>query len=155
VVKEQVRLVDLMPTVLALAGAAERPPTEGRDLAPVLRGDATTAIAAPPALSELLVDQNDVRALRTAETKVISWRHAGVSYLYDLVQDPREEHPLGPASPDFARALRELDRAVAEAAAFRGAGRAEPTSIGPDLARRLGVLGYTSGDADTSSPKKH
>jgi hypothetical protein len=124
---------------------------QGRDLMPLLRGE---TLPAEPALCELFVDKNDVRALRTAETKVISWRHAGVSYLYDLVQDPREEHPLGPESPDFARAVRELDRAVAEAAAFRGAGRAEPTVVGPDLARRLGVLGYTSDDADTSRPKK-
>jgi arylsulfatase A-like enzyme len=155
VVKEQVRLVDLMPTVLALAGAVERPPTAGRDLASLLRADAATTNPAPGALIELLVDRNDVRALRTAEKKVISWRHAGVTYLYDLVQDPREEHPLGPASPDFARALIELDRAVAEAAAFQGPGAAEPTVIGPDLARRLGALGYTADDADTSRPKKH
>jgi arylsulfatase A-like enzyme len=66
-----VQLVDLMPTLLALAEVRERAPTHGRDLRPLLRGQ---SMPPAPALLELLVDRNDVRALRTREEKTISWR---------------------------------------------------------------------------------
>jgi arylsulfatase A-like enzyme len=142
VVKDPVRLIDVMPTLIALAGIRERPPTQGRDIGPLLHGE---PLPPAPALLELHVDRNDVRALRTADSKVISWRHAGASFFYDLVSDPHELHPIGSSDPRMTEALRELDRAVADAAAFP-ASRAARIEIGPELERRLGRLGYTESE---------
>ncbi len=142
VVKDPVRLIDVMPTLIALAGIHERPPTQGRDIGPLLRGG---SLPPAPALQELLVDRNDIRALRTAETKIVSWRHAGASFFYDLVSDPHELHPIGSDDPRLMQGLRDLDRAVTEAAAFP-ASRATRVEIGPELERRLGRLGYTEAE---------
>jgi arylsulfatase A-like enzyme len=142
-VRDQVQLIDLMPTLLALAGIRDRPPTQGRDLGPLLRGE---SMAPAPALLELLVDRNDVRALRTREEKTISWRQVGASGHYDLVRDPGELRPVSVKSPELTRGLLELDRAIQEAATFPGP-RAVRSSVGADLQRRLGILGYTETEA--------
>jgi arylsulfatase A-like enzyme len=141
-VADQVQLIDLMPTLLALAGIGERPATQGRDLRPLLRGESM-----PPAsaLLELLVDQNDVRALRTREGKTISWRQVGASGRYDLVRDPGELRPVSVKSPELTRGLAELERAIREAEAFPSP-RAVRADVGADLKRRLGILGYTEAD---------
>jgi arylsulfatase A-like enzyme len=149
-VREPVRLIDVMPTVLGLAGVRERPPMQGRDLGPLLRGE---AMADAPALMELSVDRNDVQALRTADAKVISWRRAGVTYVYDLLRDPREERPLAEASPQHAAGIAALQRALDEAARFGASQRAEPIEIGADLRRRLGFLGYAADEAASPAPK--
>jgi arylsulfatase A-like enzyme len=142
-VEDQVQLIDLMPTLLALAGIRERPPTQGRDIGALLRGQSMRPV---PALLELLVDRNDVRALRTREEKTISWRQAGASCFYDLVRDPRELRPISLKSPKLTQGLLALDRAISEAAAFPGH-RAVRAEVGDDLKRRLGILGYTEADA--------
>jgi arylsulfatase A-like enzyme len=147
VVRDPVRLVDLAPTILALAGVADRPSMQGRDVSPLLRGE---PLPAAPALLELLVDGDDVRGLRTQDSKVISWRHAGKTYLYDLLRDPREEAPIAEPSPRLQPALAALDAALHATAGFAGAAPAS-TEISADLARRLGVLGY-AGDAAPKAP---
>lgn len=149
-VGDQVRLIDLMPTLLALAGIGERPPMQGRDLGPLLRGD---SLPPAPALLELLVDQNDVRGLRTREEKTIAWRQVGASAHYDLVRDPVELRPVSVKSPELSRGLLELDRAIREAAGFPSP-RAVRAHIGTDLERRLGILGYTEADAPTQPTGK-
>jgi arylsulfatase A-like enzyme len=149
VVKDPVRIVDLMPTILALAGVAERPSMQGRDIGPLLRGE---AMDPAPALMELHVDKNDIRGLRTAEAKTISWRHAGVTCLYDLVRDPREEQPLAEASPRLEKASAELDRAAEEAAAFAHGRPAATFEVPAELKRRLGVLGYAGEGAAPPRP---
>jgi len=149
VVADPVRLVDLMPTILALAGVPERPPMQGRDVGPLLRGE---ALEPAPALMDLQVDGNEVRGLRTADSKTIAWRHAGTSLFYDLLRDPREQRPLA-EGPGLAQGLLDLDRLHAGAAALAGARPAEPIEISPELARRLGGLGYAAGEAGAAVPR--
>ncbi len=143
-VDEQVRLVDLMPTVLGLAGVRSGteagPPMDGRDVAPLLRGE---RMAPAPALLELLVDENEVLGVRTDRTKALTWPKAGVSLRYDLRLDPREEAPIPLDPTRDGNVQRELDRAVEAAAAVRAGSRARPITIGADLKKRLGALGYT------------
>lgn len=150
VVRDQVRLVDLAPTILSLAGVSKRPPMQGRDISPLLRGE---PMAPESALIELLVDRNDIRGSRTQAEKVISWRHAGRSFLYDLVRDPNEANPIAEPSPRLTAALAGLERvfeAGSENASRSEAGRVE---IAPDLARRLGVLGYAGEPPPDPSPR--
>ena len=144
VVRDQVRLVDLAPTILALSQVAERPPMQGRDLSGLLRGG---SLDEAPALVELLVDRNDVRGLRTRSEKLIAWRHAGVRYAYDLVRDPREQDPAADPPP---RLLNDLERLLEDAAQLARGAAAPRMEISPDLARRIGALGY-GGDGDPAA----
>lgn len=146
IVADQVRIVDVMPTILGLAGIAVArsgtgaSPMDGRDVSPLLRGD---SMEPAPALLELLVDGNEVLGFRTDRAKTITWPKAGVSYRYDLRLDPREEAPVVAERSVDGEALRALDRAIEAAAALKSSGRARPIEIGTDLRRRLGFLGYT------------
>jgi arylsulfatase A-like enzyme len=149
VVRDQVRLVDLMPTVLSLAGVQGGPPTDGRDIAPLLRGE---TLEPRPALLELQVDKNEVLGVRTDRTKALLWPKASPPLLrYDLRLDPHEESPA--VAPD-ATAEGELGRLLEAATALRKKPRARPIEIGGDLRRRLGVLGYAGEDPGrTSAPR--
>jgi len=149
-VRDQVRLVDLAPTILALAGVSEHPAMQGRDVSPLLRGE---PMAPAPALIELLVDRNDIHGTRTQVEKLISWRHAGTSYLYDLVRDPREASPIAGPSPRLTSALADLERALGATSALERGAPAVRVEIVPDLARRLGALGYTGDPPDSSAPR--
>ena len=137
IVRDQVRLVDLMPTILSLAGVKGGPPMDGRDVAPLLRGE---ALETRPALLELLVDGNEVLGVRTESSKLLAWPKATPSPVrYNLRVDPREEVPG--ISPD-ERPTGDLEKLIEAAHALRTKPRARPVAIGTDLKQRLGVLGY-------------
>jgi arylsulfatase A-like enzyme len=148
IVRDQVRLVDLVPTVLALAGVQGAPPMDGRDVAPLMRGE---TLAPRPALLDLLVDRNEVLGVRTDGTKSLVWPKADpplVRYRYDLRLDPHEESPhVEPAEASE----RDLEKLVEAARALRTKPRARTVDVGAELRRRLGVLGY-AGDDSARSP---
>lgn len=152
VVRDQVRLIDLMPTVLGLAGVASEAEVQGRDLTSLLRGG---RLAAEPALCELLVNRWQRRALRTNRGKVVVNDENGAAAYFDLVNDPGEMRPLSPAYPGFEAALAEL-RALTErsqAICRRVAAQAAPyTELSDELKRRLEALGYTDGDEGEEKP---
>lgn len=100
-----VHLIDIVPTVLALAGVASpatwggaaRPPLPGRDLSPTFAADAT--IDRP----SLYFDHAGNRALRAGDLKIVA-RKDGPWELYDLANDRAEGHDLAAARPgDVAR----------------------------------------------------
>ena len=141
VVGDQVRLVDVMPTLLSLADVEAPPDLDGRDLGPLLRGD---SLEPAPALLELLADGKVLRALRTLDEKSLSL--GGVRYLrFDLHADPTEKRPLGRPGPEIAAAREALERAtqaaLARAARIPG-GAAGPAVADPEVLRRLESLGY-------------
>ena len=151
VVEDQVRLVDLMPTLLALAGV-EGPPVDGRDVAPLLRGERMEPVSAQ---LELLVDRNEVLGVRTERSKGLAWPAAGNARVrYDLRLDPREEEPREFDPERDSTLSRELERAVEAAKSLHAKPRARRIEIGSDLKRRLGVLGYAGDDpADATTPR--
>ena len=140
VIEAPVRLVDVMPTLLALAGASLPVAVQGRDLGPLLRGE---ELPPEPALLDLRFHRRHLRALRTAERKLVS-DVRGRSLLFDLVRDPREAHPLR-ARDAVAQARRELDRTLEAARGFRDglASRgALRIPLDPAMRERLEALGY-------------
>jgi len=107
---QPVCLEDVMPTLLELAGASCPKPMDGVSLVPTLRGG-------KPVVRECLhfehapcySQQQAFHALTDGQFKYI-WRPVdGTEHLFDLVQDPREEHDLAKVASQ--RALLEQWRA--------------------------------------------
>lgn len=154
-----VRGVDLMPTVVELAGVTL--PEEltgtlaGRGLGPLLAGGEAGAAhyafstALPFAARHAdrgyeLTRERPILALRTARWKLLSYPCAGGApclELYDLERDPREGHNVEAAEPERRdRMLRAL-----EAWYGTGAELADPESLDPEVRETLRSLGYLGG----------
>jgi arylsulfatase A-like enzyme len=148
VVREQVRLIDLMPTLLTLAGLELQPEVQGRDMSALLTGaPAGERLGIAPALCELLVDRRQMRALRTNEVKLVDPGFGRPAQLFDLASDPGELRPLSEDGPRGLAVTKELQRMTAEALQIgAGAGQgARKTEIDPELERMLRGLGYAAG----------
>jgi choline-sulfatase len=102
VVSVPVSLVDLAPTFASLAGAPELPQTDGRDLSPLLFGQVPQEEMVEweerPVFSELkmIATHSPFRMIRYRQYKLIY--HHDRQYpvqLFDLQNDPQEQHDLG------------------------------------------------------------
>lgn len=139
VIRDQVRIVDVMPTVLELLGVPALPAVQGRSLLPLLRGERLGLRA----LSESWYPRyhygwSELRAIRDGRYKLIQ---APRPELYDLEQDPGEQDDLAAREPQHVtyleNALEELATRVESAAAPKG-----PQSVDPEVEERLEALGY-------------
>jgi arylsulfatase A-like enzyme len=141
VVEDPVRLIDVMPTVLALAGLPAPPRVQGRDLAPLWRGE---PLAEEPALTELLVAGRSLRALRTARHKWFAQAPEQPAHGYDLARDPGEQHPIQAPKDELARGLQRLRQELFSSLAYRREVGGDPVSVDADdsLWERLRALGY-------------
>jgi len=143
VVPDQVGLVDVMPTLLALLGVRPVQEAQGRDLTPLLRGG---AVEATPLLAELHWPKFVLRAARTSRDKIIRDGRAFEAY-FDLERDPAERFPLD--DPEALQAARgRLTEATARSAALRerlGVGAAVASAVDEDVRSRLEALGYLEG----------
>jgi arylsulfatase A-like enzyme len=155
VIEGPVELVDLAPTILALLDIPVPLRMRGNDLGPWLRSPPAPADRLGPAFAEV----NDLRMVATATEKLIIDDKKGLSELYDLRTDPREQHNLADARPERVTALRaEIDAWLADNAALesaRGQDKAA-ASLPPALERaRLGdvtVAGEVAGFLEGLSP---
>jgi arylsulfatase A-like enzyme len=132
----QAQLVDLMPTIVALAGGEAIAGIHGHDLRPLLRGESHPA---DPAYAEIVGQQY---AVRTREWKVVAGP-GEERLLYALTRDPGEQHNLAPVHPRQLAAMEHvLERMVASAvnAGRRIAGATAP--VDDATMRRLEALGY-------------
>jgi arylsulfatase A-like enzyme len=143
--------VDVMPTVLALAGVELPVAVQGRDLGPLLRGG---TLPEEPALLDLRRPRRHLRGLRSAERKLVSDAR-GPARLFDLVRDPGEVRPLR-GSEAVVEARRELDRTLEAARSFRDglASRgAVATPLDRDMRERLEALGYLDAPPGEGEPE--
>lgn len=151
---EQVRLIDLLPTVLDVAGISVGGDVQGRSLAPLLRGE---ALPEEPALLELLADGRAFRALRTNAGKVISYAPGDARRYYDLRTDPRERLSLERGDPVLEESLEELKAHTVDALRVRQELRRGVDALAPDapdldgLLQQLHGLGYIDGDEEEDS----
>ncbi len=139
--EDLVRLVDLTPTLASIGGVSESLRVEGRDISPLFFGGTL-----PPreALAELLVDDNDLRALRTKTLKVLRYDGGKQYFALDMVNDPKERRPLPADSPELAWGRGQLDAALARTREFSRELDAPARTIQLDSALRdsLRGLGY-------------
>ncbi len=149
-----VRLVDVFPTVLELAGLAA--PRElvlsGRSLAAALRG--APEPDEPLTYAETLVPLlqfgwSDLRGIRQGRFKYIQ---APRPELYDLREDPGERRNLAGEQAPRADALRAaLARVLDRERQVRREGAGAPSQ---EIIEKLGALGYlgSGGPAETATP---
>jgi arylsulfatase A-like enzyme len=143
-VKPQVRLVDVMPTVLALAGLPEQAGADGRSLLPLMRGEGEAPRQAWATLRE---GDSQLVALRVNGGKLISSRPLESDgsvrdELYDLRLDPIERTDLAGQGREAETAMRALiDRHVGERE-LEEPDAAAPCEADPALCAQLEALGY-------------
>ena len=145
VVTEQVRAIDVAPTILEMLGVPEPGAADGASLKPLLEGAARPAV--PPSYAEshypkLHYGWSDLRAVRADGWKVID---APRPELYNLRDDPREQNNLHDSQPALAA------RMLAEAARLGRSlsGDAPEVTAEPDreTLERLRSLGYVGASA--------
>ena len=142
VVPDQVRIVDVMPTLLALTGVPAPPEVQGTSLVPALGGEAMPLLA----LSETWYPRfhygwSELTAVRDGRFKFIL---APTRELYDLTTDPREQVNIAAANQSRAdameRSLRALVAKTTRADAAKG-----PQAMAPEVEQKLRALGYVGG----------
>lgn len=142
VVEEQVRLVDLFPTVLEAVGIRERLELAGCSLMPLL--DPKSRSLRPPTCSEAVIEiaeegAEPIVAVRTQAFKLIVHEKRPAE-LYDLHADPSEKVNLAAAPPPGAERLFTIADLVRKAHAAR---QANPTiQLDEQQIRELKALGY-------------
>ena len=103
VVNEPVQVVDVMPTVLALAGATGSPdhPFDGKDIWPTL------AEGQPSPHEDILINVEAFRgAIRKGNWKLVKVALLpGKTELYDLSTDPSEKNNVADQHPDIVSDL--------------------------------------------------
>jgi arylsulfatase A-like enzyme len=149
VVDEPVSIMDVMPTVLELAGLRAPTGIDGRSLISTWRNPGGPASAAAPRALVFELDNEPVtlngprphsRALRQRNWKIITGPRNDLE-LYDLAADPGETHNLAATSPqEVARLRAALDRQMRSVTTTP---RPLPTLSETDK-ERLRALGYAT-----------
>ena len=103
VVNEPLHMVDVMPTLLALAGGkgSDSHPFDGKDMWPVLTGQQ------PSVHDDVLINVEAVRgAIRKGNWKLFKWATLpGKTELYDLSKDPGEKDNVADQHPEIVKDL--------------------------------------------------
>jgi arylsulfatase A-like enzyme len=142
VVADEVSIVDVAPTLLALVGAAPEPRFEGRSLLPLISGQ--------PEGRDVLLELESLGLpydLRRHLAGLVRDRVAllvepdGSAAAYDLRHDPHELHPNPPDLSEATPALRARLGQRRAALATR-AGTAETAPVDEEMRDRLRALGY-------------
>ncbi len=133
-VHQAANLVDVMPTLLALANAEVPKRVDGRNL---FAADVTFE----PSFSAATKHREGVRAVRTERYKLILDGKTGTASLFDLETDPAEFHDIAAADEATTKELLGLvSRHIDEASRSRL--RPERAAIPDEIRKRLEALGY-------------
>jgi arylsulfatase A-like enzyme/Flp pilus assembly protein TadD len=142
VVSDQVRIVDVMPTVLDLLGVPGPAGVQGVSLLPLARGERRPLLAYSESwYPRYHYGWSELVSVQDGRFKLI---RAPRKELYDLQRDPAETTDLSAREP--AR-LATLDRALDDLVGGMGpAGTAQgPRAMDPETEERLEALGYVGG----------
>jgi arylsulfatase A-like enzyme len=144
VVRTPVRIIDVMPTILELAGLPPSPEGMGRRLGAAMAGDDSDL--APAMFAELTGGSLHLESLRGGREKlIVDFERSEVEY-YDLEDDPHEREPLTRQSRQpVAGAIdrfQTLRRALAEYQRSLTWSRQRSVPMDPTTRQRLESLGY-------------
>lgn len=105
--KEQVQLIDVMPTILDLCDAKTPKSVEGRSLLSLIEKEDNEWLEIAFAEADHKNAKHDIkRAVRTDRYKLYYDRYTGREELYDLVLDPGEKTDILESQPEVAESLR-------------------------------------------------
>jgi arylsulfatase A-like enzyme/predicted Zn-dependent protease len=140
-VEPVVRVVDVMPTVLELAGLPAPGDLDGRSLVPLMTG--MTTVSPGPAYLEAYSSRfwwgaRELLGVRTGPWLFVQAPHPE---LYDLATDPAESVNLASARPGELDKLASLLKTLSP----KGDVFAQRTSVDEETERRLQALGYVAG----------
>lgn len=143
-ISAQARTIDLLPTVLDLMGGQPPQGCQGVTLVPALRGRPvdTEYSYAETLFPKMNMGWAELRAVRSNRWKYI---RAPKPELYDLAQDPEEEHNVIDRYPVEAAALEARLKAILGPAAQGGVEKVETSLVDENTLRQLKTLGYLSG----------
>jgi arylsulfatase A-like enzyme/Tfp pilus assembly protein PilF len=141
-VADQVRIVDVMPTALALLQAETPAAVQGTTLLPLARGERLSLVAHSESFyPRYHYGWSDLQSLQDGRFKYI---RAPRPELFDLRADPAEAVDLSGREParleSFEKALGDLLARTASASAAQG-----PASVDAETEERLAALGYVGG----------
>jgi len=136
-VERIVSLIDLMPTLLEIAGSRVPRRLAGTDLGPLLAGKSIDGPAV--AYSSGVKWQPGLESVRTRDRKLIREAKTGASEVFDLEKDPAEKHAQsGPPPAELELLLERHVRTLDEGPAFRSHAHA----MAPGTREKLRALGY-------------
>ncbi len=148
----QVRLIDVVPTILDLVGLPHPADVMGRSLRPAFGGDLEESVE--PAVSELYTLGIEQRSYRRRDHKLImDWGNPSDvrSFVVDLSNDPGELRPLASASlPVSQAALADRKVGFDWLKAWQAALPVDRSTseIPPDILRQLQHFGYVGDSED-------
>jgi choline-sulfatase len=145
VVSDQVRIVDVMPTALALLGIPVPTQVQGTNLMPLARGQHLGLVAHSESwYPRYHYGWSELRSIQDGRFKLI---RAPRPELYDLATDRGEEHDRSIEYASrldvFGRALDEFESRTARAGAAQG-----PRPVDTETEERLAALGYVAGSVN-------
>ena len=137
-VNSPVALIDVMPTVLELAGCPA-PRSRGRSL---MRANPAAPIYSESLYARIHLGCGELRSIVDGDRHVIDGAHAEV---YDLAKDRAEKHNVIDRE---RRAYANARGAIAQV----GGAFVTPDAIDAEEAKKLAALGYVSGGSDSNAP---
>lgn len=153
VVSEQVRSIDIAPTLTEIAGIGDRSPYDGASLRALMSGQARSEV--PPSYAEswypkLHFGWSELRSLRVGE-----WKHiaAPTPELYDLRTDRGElKNVIAARGPVAARMAADMQQITSRFSQAPGDTTAAATPD-PEAVARLRALGYVGSMAPSASTR--
>src|SRR5580704_927988 len=143
-VKSQVRLIDIMPTLLDLAGLSPQSDIQGVSLLPWIKGSMKNDLVAA---SETERGGGQV-AISDGHHKMIKHKADGHAEIYDLVMDPKEKADIGSSDSELRVKMEGLLSAWERETRYRADKYwldnegAENTEMSAEVVGRLKDLGY-------------
>ncbi|MDA7959516.1 MAG: sulfatase-like hydrolase/transferase [Nitrosopumilus sp.] len=140
IVGQQVRNVDIFPTIMELCGLDGIPGVDGRSLLPLMRGDAVEEdpayIESMPAIRE----SKKVAGIRTSGFKYLRDADGGGErVLYDLSSDPGEERNVAGENPGAVDRLEGILSGILAGGAAGGGTDEERKKVEDEL-RKMGYV---------------
>ncbi len=136
-----VEQVDVMPTLLALAGVDAGAATlQGRDLSTLLRREAGGDLGA--SLATATTHRPDLYSLRSERYKLMFDVQTGVTRLFDLSYDPGEQRDVAASEPEIVAELQDRLAEKIQSSLAGGTLESETAAIPDDMRRKLEALGY-------------
>lgn len=148
---QTIRLFDIMPTLLAQLRIEPDENLQAKSLLGLIRGETNRSL---PAFAEAVKKKPGEKAFVLDEWKLLAYTDEGRYELYNLDDDPTEQHNLAARYPDrLAELKRLLEKQVAENDALGAGVKVQEADITEEELRRFQALGYIDGAEDANEPE--